>query len=137
MQIQTSRRSGPGPWLGLEGKTVLVCSASSGIGRACASALAEAGVDVIALARNADALDRLADEFATEDGTCRALAVDVIDVDAVRAALASPGWTPWSTARPATCRNPLRTSRPNGKLGQVNVYENGGTAWSVDALRKG
>lgn len=88
MQTQTFRRSGPVPWLGLAGKTALVCGASSGIGRACALALAEAGADLVVAARNADALRRLADEIAAEGGACRPLAVDVTDVDALRTALA-------------------------------------------------
>ena len=42
--------------LGIRGKTALVCAASKGLGRGCAEALAEAGVNLILNARGAAAL---------------------------------------------------------------------------------
>ena len=47
------------PSLRLDGKTALVTGASSGIGLACAVALAEAGAMVTAAARSEDKLDTL------------------------------------------------------------------------------
>jgi short-subunit dehydrogenase len=49
----------------LKGKRALVTGASSGIGRAIAAALAEAGVVVAISARREQALEKLADEIAT------------------------------------------------------------------------
>ena len=43
----------PSDWLGLVGRRALVTGAASGIGRACATALAEAGATVVALDRAA------------------------------------------------------------------------------------
>ncbi|WP_306716526.1 SDR family oxidoreductase [Burkholderia dolosa] len=66
------------------GSTVLVTGASSGIGRACAAALAQAGARVVAAARDAAALDALAGETG-----CETLRVDVGgDEHAIDAALA-------------------------------------------------
>jgi 3-oxoacyl-[acyl-carrier protein] reductase len=42
--------------LGIRGKRALVCAASKGLGRGCAEALAEAGVDLVINARGAEAL---------------------------------------------------------------------------------
>lgn len=42
--------------LGLKGKRALVCGASKGLGFACADALAAEGVDVVIVARGAEAL---------------------------------------------------------------------------------
>ena len=66
------------------GSRVLVTGASSGIGRACAVALAAAGAHVVAAGRDAGALDRLAREIA-----CDTLRIDIGgDEQAIGAALA-------------------------------------------------
>jgi 3-oxoacyl-[acyl-carrier protein] reductase len=44
--------------LGLRGRTALVCGASSGLGLACAEALAEEGANVVMVARRKDLLER-------------------------------------------------------------------------------
>ena len=54
--------------LGIRGKRGLVCAASRGLGRGCAEALAEAGVDLVINARGSEALDRTADEIAQRFG---------------------------------------------------------------------
>lgn len=46
--------------LGIKGKRALVCASSKGLGRGCAEALAEAGVDLVLNARGAEALDATA-----------------------------------------------------------------------------
>jgi 3-oxoacyl-[acyl-carrier protein] reductase len=46
--------------LGIRGKRALVCAASKGLGRGCAEALAEAGVDLVINARGAEALEATA-----------------------------------------------------------------------------
>jgi 3-oxoacyl-[acyl-carrier protein] reductase len=49
--------------LGIRGKRALVCASSKGLGRGCAEALAEAGVDLVMNARGAEALDAAAEEM--------------------------------------------------------------------------
>lgn len=49
--------------LGIRGKRALVCASSKGLGRGCAEALAEAGVDLVLNARGAEALDATAAEI--------------------------------------------------------------------------
>lgn len=66
--------------------TVLVTGASSGIGRACASAFAAAGARLVLAARREDRLATLAGELDTE---VHALALDVRDRAAVERAVAS------------------------------------------------
>ena len=52
----------PGWAAGLQGRTAVVTGASRGIGRAIAGALAQAGAEVLAVARSGDALAELAAE---------------------------------------------------------------------------
>jgi NAD(P)-dependent dehydrogenase (short-subunit alcohol dehydrogenase family) len=66
------------------GKTVLVTGAGKGIGRTTAQLLAARGARVLALSRSAADLATLADETG-----CTTFAVDLADLDATRAALAS------------------------------------------------
>jgi 3-oxoacyl-[acyl-carrier protein] reductase len=46
--------------LGIRGRTAIVCAASKGLGRACATSLAREGVDVTLCARGAEALEETA-----------------------------------------------------------------------------
>ena len=62
--------------LGIKGKTALVCGASKGLGRGCAEALAADGVNLVLVARSAEALERTADDIR------KAYGVDVIAVAA-------------------------------------------------------
>jgi 3-oxoacyl-[acyl-carrier protein] reductase len=54
--------------LGIRGKSALVCGASRGLGRACAVALAQEGVDLTIVARTRDALERSGAEIAQVTG---------------------------------------------------------------------
>lgn len=54
--------------LGIKGKRALVCAASKGLGRGCAEALAEAGVDLVLNARGAEALEATAEALRTTYG---------------------------------------------------------------------
>ena len=54
--------------LGIRGKRALVCAASKGLGRGCAEALAEAGVDLVINARGAEALEQTAKDIAAKYG---------------------------------------------------------------------
>ena len=49
--------------LGIKGKRGLVCASSKGLGKGCALALAEAGVDLVLNARGVDALEETAEEI--------------------------------------------------------------------------
>ena len=71
------------PSLRLDGKTALVTGASSGIGLACAVALAEAGAEVTAAARSEDKLDKLVEAAQEKRLKMQACALDVSDLDAV------------------------------------------------------
>lgn len=79
------------PSFRLEGKRALVAGASSGIGRACAVALAEAGAHVVAAARSAGKLDALVEEMRAHGMSAEALSLDVSDVAATQAAVAEGG----------------------------------------------
>jgi 3-oxoacyl-[acyl-carrier protein] reductase len=77
--------------LGIRGKRALVSAASKGLGRGCAQALAEAGVDLVLNARGADTLEATAAELrATYGVTVHTVAAD-ITTDAGRAAVLDLG----------------------------------------------
>ena len=69
------------PSFSLNGKRALVVGASSGIGSACAVALAEHGADVTLAARRKDRLLKLVDEMRLEEWNVSALEVDVAKVE--------------------------------------------------------
>jgi NAD(P)-dependent dehydrogenase (short-subunit alcohol dehydrogenase family) len=70
---------------GLEGKRALVSGASRGIGRAIALGLAEAGADIIGVARSADALETLGEEVEKQGRSFLAIELDIADVDRIPA----------------------------------------------------
>ncbi len=73
--------------LGIKGKRALVCASSKGLGRGCAAALAEAGVNLVLNARGAEALNATADQIRAAHGVdVVAVAADVA-TDAGRAEL--------------------------------------------------
>ncbi len=98
--------------LGIRGKRALVCGGSKGLGRGCAEALAEAGVELVLNARGADALaaaaaairDRhgvgvipVAADITTEAGRAAVLAeAGAIDILVTNAGGPPPGvWSDW------------------------------------------
>ncbi len=72
--------------LGIRGKRALVTAASRGLGRGCAMALAEAGVDLVINARGAEALEATATELRTFGVQVITIAADVT-TEAGRAAV--------------------------------------------------
>lgn len=79
------------PSFRLDGKTALVTGASSGIGAACAVALAEAGAHVMAVARRADKLEALAKECSDAGYKMTPVGLDVTDFDALGQFIADNG----------------------------------------------
>lgn len=69
------------PSFRLEGKTALVAGASSGIGRASAVALAEAGAHVILSARRDEKLQETVAEITAMGWSAKAMALDLTDID--------------------------------------------------------
>lgn len=79
------------PSFRIDGHRVLVIGASSGIGLACAAALAEAGGDVVLAARRADKLDEAVAAMSAKGWKAAPLPLDVADVEAAGAAISANG----------------------------------------------
>lgn len=76
--------------LGLSGKVAVVSGASRGIGRSIALELAREGCDIVATARDADALERLQHEIRTSFGrNTLTKAVDLREADAAAGVVAA------------------------------------------------
>jgi len=99
--------------LGIRGKTALVCASSKGLGKGCADALAEAGVDLVMNGRSADTLaaaaqdirdafgvkvTEVAADVSTEDGQAALLgAAENVDILVNNAGGPPPGmWSDWT-----------------------------------------
>lgn len=99
--------------LGIKGRRALVCASSKGLGRGCAEALAEAGVDLVMNARGAEALEATAQEIrdtygvsvttvaadvTSEAGRAEVLAAaSSVDILVTNAGGPPPGmWSDWS-----------------------------------------
>ena len=99
--------------LGIRGRKALVCASSKGLGRGCATALAEAGVDLVMNGRSADSLATAAEDIrsafgvevtevaadvSTEAGQAALLeAAGAVDILVNNAGGPPPGmWTDWS-----------------------------------------
>lgn len=78
--------------LGISGKWALVCAASKGLGKGCAMALAEEGVNLVITARGQEALDATAAEIRQKFGVqVKAVAGDITTTDGRDAALQAQG----------------------------------------------
>lgn len=77
--------------LGIRGKRALVTAASKGLGRGCAQALAEAGVDLVLNARGAEALEATASELRATRGVTVVTVAGDITTEAGRAAVLAHG----------------------------------------------
>jgi short-subunit dehydrogenase len=80
--------SEPGDELGrLEGKAALVTGASSGLGRATAISLAQAGADVTLVARSQQQLDSVKEEISKIGRRALTLPVDLASEDGAAGAI--------------------------------------------------
>ncbi|MCT2540146.1 SDR family oxidoreductase [Sedimentimonas flavescens] len=78
--------------LGIRGKKAIVCAGSKGLGRGCAEALAEAGVDLVLNARGAEALAETANEIEARYGvTVIPVAADITTPEGRAAVLDAAG----------------------------------------------
>lgn len=77
------------PSFRLDGKIALAAGASSGIGQACAVALAQAGAHVMCAARGVEKLDQTVAAIKEAGLSAEALALDLADIDATEAAIAA------------------------------------------------
>ncbi len=78
--------------LGIRGKRALVCASSKGLGRGCAEALAEAGVDLVMNARGTEALETAAEEIRTATGvSVTTVAADVTTAEGQQAVISAVG----------------------------------------------
>src|SRR6266849_1018154 len=86
MREQPTNRGGEMLDLGIAGRRAIVCAASKGLGRACAMALAHAGVAVTITARTAETLEQTAAEIRTATGAEVTVVAGDITTEAGRAA---------------------------------------------------
>ncbi len=77
--------------ISLKGRVAAVTGASRGIGRSIALALAAAGANVIAIARNSELLRTLASEVSASGGQCHPYTCDVSDFPALHKCLLDAG----------------------------------------------
>ena len=77
--------------MGIAGKWALVCAASKGLGKGCATALVQEGVNVVITARGTEALHATADELRALNAAIevRAVAGDITSAEGRAAALAA------------------------------------------------
>lgn len=79
------------PSFRLDGKRALVTGASSGIGLACAAALAQAGAQVTLVARRGPELIAVVQAITAQGGDAHALVLDITDQPATEAAVDAHG----------------------------------------------
>jgi 3-oxoacyl-[acyl-carrier protein] reductase len=78
--------------LGIRGRTALVCAASKGLGKGCATALAREGVNLVITARGAEALEATAAEIRSQwKVKVTAVAGDITTAQGREAALKAAG----------------------------------------------
>lgn len=77
--------------LGIRGKRGIVCAASKGLGRGCAEALAEAGVDLVICARGVEALEETAADLRRAGVKVQPVQADITSDEGRAAVLAAAG----------------------------------------------
>jgi NAD(P)-dependent dehydrogenase (short-subunit alcohol dehydrogenase family) len=78
------------PSFSLKGQRALVTGASSGIGQACAVAMAEAGASVVCAARGAERLGETVEAMRSKGWDAQALVLDQADLEALKSAMQDP-----------------------------------------------
>ena len=73
--------------LGIRGKTALVCAASKGLGKGCATSLAREGVNLVITARGTEALEATAVELKKFGVSVKTVAGDITTPEGREAAL--------------------------------------------------
>ncbi len=68
-----------------DGRIVLITGGSSGIGEAAAKKIAQAGGEVVLVARTPENLEKVADEIRSDGGTAHVYPCDLADMDAIAA----------------------------------------------------
>src|SRR5229473_719195 len=86
MPAQPATTGGEVMDLGIAGRRAIVCAASKGLGRACAMALARAGVEITITARTAETLEQTAADIRRETGAKVTAVAGDITTEAGRAA---------------------------------------------------
>jgi 3-oxoacyl-[acyl-carrier protein] reductase len=69
--------------MNLSGHTALITGAGQGIGRACATVLAERGADLVLIDRNAETLKEVAETCARTSVKTLPIALDLVDIDSL------------------------------------------------------
>jgi NAD(P)-dependent dehydrogenase (short-subunit alcohol dehydrogenase family) len=96
--------------LGIRGRKALLSGASRGLGRACAFALAQEGVDVTIVARRRDVLEKTGAEIAAATGVkVSTVAADITSLPRVR--------NPISCSTTPTARCPAISAIGRGTIG--------------------
>ncbi|MEH3047892.1 SDR family oxidoreductase [Sphingomonas adhaesiva] len=80
--------------LGLSGRTAIVCASSHGLGRACATALAQAGCAMVLNGRHTDSLEEAATALRDRGATVATVAGDIADEDVQQALIDAAGGAP-------------------------------------------
>ncbi|PYE89973.1 SDR family oxidoreductase [Phyllobacterium leguminum] len=75
--------------LGLKGRKAIVCASSKGLGKACATALAEAGCDIVVNGRHVETLEATAQELMRAGVSVTAVLADVSTPEGQKALLAA------------------------------------------------
>lgn len=125
------------PSFRLDGRRALVTGASSGIGMACAAALAEQGAHVVCAARGGDKLQAVADEIIARGESAEALELDMGDLDGMAARLAAlPAFDVVVNSAGMARHSPALDTRPDDFDAVMAINLRGAYFLSTNAARQ-